>query len=394
MSDPIVFVLLFAALAIGFALGRLPRGPGRLPQQQSSSWLKRNYYVGLNQLLNDEPDAAVDTFISALEVNSETLETHLALGALLRRRGETARAIRVHQNLLARPSLPRPQLQLAQLELGVDFLKAGLLDRAESLFKELADAKHTEKKVREQALSYLVELYRETSDWLDAIDVADRLTSRKFASTADNWREMQAHFSCELAEKALANNQVLEARRLLRNALRFDKQCARAQLMQAQIELNDGAAAAALGILKKLPYQSPQVISEALPLMRECYIALKSDRDYLQLLNDIHLAQPSLMLLWHLTCATEKLNGPEDACRILYEGIAHYPEMVAVQTLLTLCTAEPASEQIPYEKLKPAITQILDNYFFYICSTCGFTAQANHWLCPSCRSWGKMGMAG
>lgn len=108
MSDPIVFVLLFAALAIGFSLGRLSRGPGRLPQQQSSSWLKRNYYVGLNQLLNDEPDAAVDTFISSLEVNSETLETHLALGALLRRRGETARAIRVHQNLLARPSLPRP----------------------------------------------------------------------------------------------------------------------------------------------------------------------------------------------------------------------------------------------------------------------------------------------
>lgn len=390
MPDFLLFGLLFVALVLGFVMGRWQSNATVKPSRQSLGWTQRSYYQGLNQLLNDEPDAAVDTFITALEVNSETLETHLALGSLLRKRGESTRAIRVHQNLLARPSLSRAQLQLAQLELGIDFLKSGLLDRAESLFKELANAKTTDKKIREQALAYLVEVYRDTSDWLDAIDVADRLTSRKFGAMPDKWREMQAHFSCELAEQAMSKNNVLEARRLLRNAQRFDKHCARALLLQAQVEINDGAPTPALALLKRIPYQSPQFISEALPLMKACFATLASQRDFKTLLEEIYKAQPHLLTLRYLVEELEEHEGAHSAITRLQQELPQFPKLTIAAELLKLVTEQPTSEQLDYARIKPVLTRLLTQYAHYVCVHCGFTAQKNHWLCPSCRNWGGM----
>lgn len=390
MPDVAVFVLLFIALALGYVLGRVQPFSKKSPLKIEGRLPRKNYYHGLNQLLNDQPDAAIDTFISALEVNSETLETHLALGSLLRRRGETTRAIRVHQNLLARPSLSRAQLHLAQLELGVDFLKAGLLDRAESLFKELADTKNIDKKTREQALGHLIEVYQDTSDWLDAIDVADRLTTRKFGNTPDKWRASQAQFSCELAEEALAKNDLLEARRLLRNAQRYDKHCARAVLLQARIELNDQTPAVALALLRKIPYQSPQHTSEALPLIRECFEQLKSAKGAESLLREIYTAQPSLTTLNYLAEAVEQEQGCDAVVELLLQELPAFPQMEAAADLLKLVASD--TENLHYSTIKSVLEKLIKTHATYICTHCGFEAWKNHWLCPRCKSWGTIAL--
>ena len=135
MTDLSLFILLTVAIAIGFFLGR--RGTAAVRQRLFSSTLKKRYFQGLNYLLNEQPDKAVDAFIDALEVNDNTLETHLALGKLMRKQGQVDRAIRIHQNLLARPQLNLPDQHQVHLELARDFMAAGLLDRAEMLLRDV-----------------------------------------------------------------------------------------------------------------------------------------------------------------------------------------------------------------------------------------------------------------
>ncbi len=157
MNDYLVFVLLFAAIAIGWFLGRRSHR-----QTQATPDLPSQYYKGLNYLLDGRPDGAIDAFISALEVNSETLETHIALGNLLRKKGEVERAIRIHQNLLARPSLPKAQIHQAHLELARDYISAGLLDRAERLLLDLVDESPQQLRA---SLRHLMDIYQSEREW-------------------------------------------------------------------------------------------------------------------------------------------------------------------------------------------------------------------------------------
>ena len=171
MNDLLIFLLLFSAIVIGWLLGR--RSVASISNNSDSSG---EYYQGLNYLLDGRPDGAVDSFIDGLEVNSETLETHVAMGNLLRKRGEVDRAIRVHQNLLARPSLPRSQVHLAHLELARDYISAGLLDRAEGLLLALVKESSEQRVV---ACRHLLEIYQSEKEWQRAIDVAKSMLPKK-----------------------------------------------------------------------------------------------------------------------------------------------------------------------------------------------------------------------
>ena len=171
MNDYLVFALFFVAIVIGWYLGR--RGQAK---SASAPDLPGQYYKGLNYLLDGKPDGAVDAFINALEVNSETLETHIALGNLLRKRGEVDRAIRIHQNLLARPSLPRAQVHQAHLELARDYISAGLLDRAERLLLDLVAESPIQ---RRDSQLHLLDIYQSEREWQQAIDIAVELLPRK-----------------------------------------------------------------------------------------------------------------------------------------------------------------------------------------------------------------------
>jgi len=183
--------------------------------KHTSKLLHPEYFKGLNFVLNEQPDKAIEVFIRMLEVDSETVETHLALGNLFRRRGEVDRAIRIHQNLIARPTLSREQRTHAVLELGMDYMRSGLLDRAEGLFLELIDSgSHLN-----QAYTELLEVYQQEKDWERAINIARKLE----AVSVDSSSSIIAQFYCEGADAALKEGNVRVVKEQLRRAMRFDK---------------------------------------------------------------------------------------------------------------------------------------------------------------------------
>ncbi|MGB0713705.1 MAG: tetratricopeptide repeat protein, partial [Gammaproteobacteria bacterium] len=184
-----IWFVLPLAMVVGWVIGR--RGGTTRPKGDEACFDTR-YFQGLNYVLNEQPDKAIEVFIKMVEVDSDTVETHFALGSLFRRRGEVDRAIRLHQNLIARPNLDRGQRAQALLELGRDYMLAGLFDRAENLFRELVDARFH---IR-QAYENLVAIYEQEKDWDNAIKAARNLEGR----VPRDMRPVIAQFHCEKAD--------------------------------------------------------------------------------------------------------------------------------------------------------------------------------------------------
>ncbi|MGQ9426148.1 lipopolysaccharide assembly protein LapB [Gilvimarinus sp. F26214L] len=387
MSDLFMLLLLVVAIAIGYFLGR--RGTRTRAGDDLAGAFDRNYFKGLNQLLNEQPDAAIDTFIRALEVNSDTLETHLALGNLLRRQGEVDRAIRIHQNLLARPGLPPSQQHHAQLELARDYVKAGLLDRAERLFQELVEQSP---ELRDTCLEGLVEIYRDEQEWEKAINAVEQLVGRRFgtgfAKVPAKWRCAQAHFCCELAEQAMGRNDFLTARRYLKSALGYDKNLVRASLLWGQLEYQLGHGREALKILKKIPSQDADFLVEALPLFVKCHEQLGDYQGLQKFLLQLQSEYPSNSIILELTERIRQTQGDMAAASFIGTQLKSRPSVRGVSRLLDFYvnhSKEKAQENL--RLLKELIDQIIVSKPAYRCEHCGFTGNQLHWLCPSCKSW-------
>lgn len=412
MQDGLLFFAILTALAIGFFLGAcltpdknakslyagffsLFRFTGALfrsaeePQAtRSHPWPQRKYFEGLTYLLNDQPDEAIDTFISVMEVNPETLETHLALGNLLRKRGELARAVKVHQNLLARPSLPRQQLHRVQLELAVDYVRSGLLDRGEILLKELIDLRTVEPEIHTKAIEYLIEIYQDMGDWLQAIDAADRLTTSKFSFSPDKWRKIQSHFACELADIAQSKKDWQAARRWLRDAIRYDKGSARALMSSAEIHIADHNYAAAMNALRKVAQLHPEYTPNLLPYMCQCFDALNDSAGLLHELQQLYATQPSMLLLQELADRVALTESKTAAVKLWLIELPNYYDMEAALELIQVLVAysEPIDEQ--YTQIRSALQKMIAATQGYECSRCGFMGRELHWICPSCKHWG------
>ena len=255
----LLFLLLPIAAGYGWYMGRRSV---RQDTQKQSNQFSRQYVAGLNYLLSDESDKAVDLFIQLLEVDSETIETHLSLGNLFRQRGEVDRAIKIHQNLVTR-QLTREQRQLALQELARDFLAAGLLDRAEALWNELCDDSDYE----ETALAQLLIIHQQLRDWDKAIDVAVRLQKFQGKKLADPI----SHFYCEQAEIALREGNKGEGLAKLKRALSINPACARASLRLAELAMAEGGYEQASKELLRVFEQDIDFASEAMPKLLECY---------------------------------------------------------------------------------------------------------------------------
>lgn len=385
MIDWALLVLVLVAIAIGFALGRRSK---HLPADSDAPALEPHYIQGLNYLLNEQPDEAIDTFIDALEVNKETLETHLALGNLLRKRGEVGRAIKIHQNLLARPGLGSEQSRQVQLELARDFIKSGLLDRAEMLLKELIET--SVHPIRTQCLEYLVEIYRDEKEWQNGIEMINQLPSRRFSRLSDEWRLIQSHFYCELAEEALRRSDYLNARRQLRSASLADKQSARVSLLLAELEYRLGQYKDAIRALKQVFHQDPALLPEALPLLMTCHRAtgrLPELRAYLNELLEQGASTPVVMVLADLMVKEE---GPTEAAQFLGQRVSGSPSLKAAGQILSLELAGAASPPEGMVMANSVIRRLQKTAPQYRCHSCGFGGQQMHWLCPSCKTWGSI----
>ena len=347
-------------------------------QSASSADIRSDYFRGINYLLNEQPDKAIEAFIRVLEVDSETVETHLALGNLYRRRGEVDRAIRIHQNLIARPTLRRDQRNEALLELGHDYMSAGLLDRAENLFQELCETDA----YTVPALRQIIDLYEQEKDWDQAISAARRLAM----ATGEHLSGVIAHYHCEKAEIAQHNEQPEQALRMTEEALETDSNCVRASLLEGDIQAKAGNDEAAISSYRKVEHQDAAFLPEVVARVQTAFARMNRTQDAVDYLDS--LAERHGVIAATLAVAAMKKNtaGSGEAARFLSERLRDKPSARGLEYLLKLKEDEDgASDHLTMIKILTA--ELVESRSDYKCGHCGFPARALHWQCPACKHW-------
>ncbi len=256
----LLFLLLPVAAAYGWYMGRRS---AQQSKQDDASRLSRDYVAGVNFLLSNQQDKAVDLFLDMLKEDTGTVEAHLTLGNLFRSRGEVDRAMRIHQSLMESASLTYDQRLLAVQQLGRDYMAAGLYDRAEDMFKQLVD----ETDFRLGALQQLLQIYQATSDWQSAIEVAERLVKLG----KEKHRGEIANFWCELALQQMAANDLDKAMALLRKGAAADRNSARVSIMMGRVWMEKGDYAKAVESLERVIDQDKELVGETLEMLQTCY---------------------------------------------------------------------------------------------------------------------------
>jgi lipopolysaccharide biosynthesis regulator YciM len=375
-----LFLLLPIAAASGWLIARRAGPPRRHDPACGSA--DPVFFRGLNYLLNEQPDKAIDVFLKLAEVDGETAETHLALGALFRRRGEVDRAIRIHQNLVARETLSTAQRGYALYELGRDYMLAGLFDRAESLFLELVEQGLQDRR----ALRSLIEIYQAEKDWHRCLETADQLRRR-----AEQPMQAEiAHYHCELAEEYLRHGRRDEARAHLLDAQAVDRDCFRATLVQARMEMDGGDAASALMLYRHLARRGPEYLPAMLPELLRCCELLER-RAVARELGELFAAHPSPPLMLELSLAIEREQGAVAALQFLQDYLAGHADLAGAERLLELRLARlPEEAGNGDEQLLEVVRHLVAAQPTYRCEQCGFEARALHWQCPSCKHWGSI----
>ena len=366
-------------LPVFFALGWVAARIDIKHLLQESRALPRSYFKGLNFLLNEQPDQAIEAFIEAARVDPETIELHFALGNLFRRRGETDRAIRVHQNLIDRDGLTQAQRLHALAELGQDYLKAGLLDRAEEIFIKLRDTERNE-----EALKNLLEIYQQEKEWAKAIVVAEAMPNH-----SDHlWQKAIAEFRCELASGELLAGNPERARELLDAALAVNRKCVRATLLLGELAAKVGAGETAIEHWKRVEQQNPvylALIAEKLMAVHVSIGRLEQGRELLRSWVERH---PSLDLLDAVFRIELDNDGPEAAYALVREELRRNPTLLGLDKLLEAqILVAPVEKRADLELIKNLIHNHTRRVARYRCDPCGFKARQFYWRCPGCGGW-------
>ncbi len=341
--------------------------------------LPRGYFNGLNFLLNDQHDKAIDAFIEVLKMDPETVELHFALGNLFRRRGETERAIRVHQNLLLRPDLPADQKSQATYELGQDYLKAGLLDRAEETFGLLIHSTYSV-----QARRALLEIYQREKEWLRAIDAAFALQN----SGAGTRQKEIAHFYCELAQDEILNAQSAAAVDLLEKALATDRSNVRATILRGDIYQSENQTELALQTWRRVEQQSAPHVTLVAQRIMDAYNVLQRSHEGINLLKNYLENASSIDLLEVLYQASLEVEGTEAASQIVLEEVRRTPTLLGLDKLLDARMLFVAPERLQeLSMVKNLVHGYAKKLARYQCGHCGFKARQFYWQCPGCSRW-------
>ncbi|WP_420475940.1 lipopolysaccharide assembly protein LapB [Noviherbaspirillum sp. ST9] len=341
--------------------------------------LPRGYFKGLNFLLNEQPDKAIDAFIEIVKLDPETIELHFALGNLFRRRGEMERAIRVHQNLLARPDLPLDYKLQSQYELGQDYLKAGLLDRAEETFNALVDTQYGA-----QARRALLEIYQREKEWLRAIDAARALQE----SGAGAKQKEIAQFYCELAQDELVHTHPDSALGMLEKALAADRSNVRAAILIGDVHLAKGDTEAALMAWRRVEQQSVPHVALVAQRLMDGYRNVGRPQEGLNLLKSYLAEAPSIDLLEVVFKAVLELDGVDAANHLVSDELRRTPTLLGLDKLLEARLMEAPPEVRPELSLvKNLVHGYTQKLARYQCSHCGFKARQFYWQCPGCSQW-------
>lgn len=338
------------------------------------------YFKGLNYVLNEQPDKAIEVFIKMLEVDSETVETHLALGNLFRRRGEVDRAIRIHQNLIARPTLDKDQRALALLELGMDYMRSGLLDRAESLFEELVETGS----YSVQAFRELLDIYQQEKEWDDCITTARRLEM----TSGERLDPVVAQYYCEKAEELRNSGQYRLARDNIRRALSIDPDCARASFLEAELAMLSGKLRHAVRACKRIQRQDADYMPEVIPLLLDCYQQLDGLDECMEYLREVLERDGGITTMLTLTDLIAQREGEAAAAEFITSELRKRPSVRGLERLLAyaLEQAEGRSRE-SLITIRELTAKLLEGRPVYKCIHCGFVGKSLHWQCPSCKQW-------
>jgi len=377
MADYLLILLLPVAIYFGWWLAKLLE---RRAESKRSSLFNNQYFQGLNYLLNEQPDKAIEVFLELAEVNQDTVETHMALGSLFRQRGEVDRAIKFHQNIIAKPGLEPGQRTQALLELGEDYVRAGLLDRAERLFSELIESdSHTP-----SALRSLLDIYQQEKDWESALEQAQRLEQL----TGQQMGDVMAQFCCEMAKTAAGDGKRDLARRHLRQARRHHPACVRARFLAARLASEEQDYQAAMEAYEEIAALDSDYIPEILELYLEVAEQAGRSDHARNTLDEWVDAYKGISLVLKLTDLIAQEKGGDDAARYLAEAMTSKPSVRGLDRLIELKT-EGHLEAASSDSILRAVTaSLLSSQPGYRCSYCGFSGHTHYWHCPSCKQWG------
>jgi lipopolysaccharide biosynthesis regulator YciM len=372
--------LLFLAAALGYFFARFGDDDEDEGKHTAGETLNADYIKGLNFLLNEQPDQALEVFLRMVEVDDETLETHFALGSLFRRRGEVDRAIRVHQNIIARPNLSAMHREHALVSLAEDYLGAGLFDRAEKLFLELRES--SEYRVR--ALHKLVRIYEITHDWEQAIEVFRELEK----CDADLEQAGQvAHYYCELAEQAAQERDFVKARAWLKKAGSDPFGTVRARLALGDLTRATDDHKQAVKIYRSVMDAEPRLIGEVIPRLAASCRALDDQALMSASLTKLRKKDSRAGKAIALAAIHDPDIRNETALQCLWEYVAEDPVLAQLVDLESLGKADAESRQQAIGRVRAGLAALISATHRYRCNECGYVTSQLLWQCPSCRSW-------
>lgn len=333
------------------------------------------YFKGLNYLLNEQPDKAINVFVDLLEVDDETVEVHLALGALFRQRGEVEKSIRLHQNLIARPQINQ-QLKFEVLkELGLDYMKAGLLDRAESIFLEL----EKEPTHRVNATKQLLDIFQQEKEWGQAFEYAKKLDGFDHAKNP----VLLAHLCCEWAEDCEKKQDSKQAATLLKQAQRFDANCVRVNIIRARNSLSERDCKSALKSWENAYQQDPRFAAIYVKEIVECYDGINKPKQKINFLKQLLNKVSSVTVFQQLYLSIKNTNGDEAAAVFLKQTVEETPSLSSLRLMVT-----ELGDRLEIDRsVLKAIESFDQEKTTYQCLNCGFDAVNVFWNCPSCKKW-------
>lgn len=341
------------------------------------------YFTGLNYLLNDEHEKALDIFVKLVESNWEIVDTHFALGRIFRKNGEIDKAIKIHQGLIARPSLPKEYRSKVLLELGYDYLAAGWFDRAEGLFKEVLI--HDSKS--EEAKRNLILIYQQEKDWTKAIEVAVEL----FSHGASDVGAMISQYYCELADIAKSKGEVTQVAHNARQALRYDQGSVRALILLADHEMDNHNYKQAMRNFEQIEERDAEFFPIVLDKLIECYHRVGDSDKLLAYLAEVESRHQSLAIIEKHAMVIERYQGKEKAIDYLTDRIRKYPDIKGMHSLISYKTNQAGAGELGLLlDLKSALVKMQHDNADYQCHHCGFQSNTLYWLCPSCQSWAEV----
>lgn len=374
-----LLVLLPLAAASGWWHAQYSRRRHAVARDTARIHAPPEYFKGLNYLLNDQSDKAIEIFLRMAQPTEEiAIETHLALGNLFRRRGEVERAIRIHENLIEQPHLSAEQRIHARLELGQDYMRAGLFDRAEALFIDLGT---------QEALRFLCDIYQQEREWHKAIDAAHRLEK----ATGESQQSIIAQFYCELAEKHLHQRNYPQVVEQLDIALQADTKCVRANLLRGRMAMEQGDYHGAINAYRGVAAQESEFIAEIVAPLLQCYRALGKAEEMTSYLKELLHRYGRRTQVQALAELLKQEHDEHRTTQLVIDYLSQQPSLAGLACLLEL----HLSRQTPLTTddvaaLKQIVDRLLTGLPAYRCESCGFSGRVLHWQCPGCKGWNTM----